>query len=617
MTEEKKTPAVDPLTRVLNYSSVSQLERFERCPMSWWLRYIEGAREKESKSREIGTECHRQLEHYLKTGEDVLSRITAPGKRLLPEIRYDAPGMTDLFVEYGLNEKPKPTPDTKFFPPEESKLVLDGVPFIGYVDLHHIRDEYVGEDGITRADPKNTIEVLDHKTTGGSREDPWCWAKRSEDLINTAQMAGYAIWASRSGLAMTHVRLSHIYYATKGTPQAIKRTALVGVDLVAKRCYELEATVGRMKEVAQIQKRDDCPGNLDACEAFGGCDFKPICPRYRRQTPIQKVRMALLIKPKTPAPIPPPVNSAPNPQLAVKTAPQRKITIIDEPDETSRPSQVITHACEAKVGLVYRLPDDTLVISLGIQDGKFAFVPTAGGPPITISGVERIVPQPMPGLAAKAEEAPAPTLEAAPDENAAPAASQAAPEACAETAQLEVPPPKRRGRPAKAAKPAPVEAEETQVVDDTPQNAPVETKLANGHTVVIQPSAPATAPLPVTLEGSSPDELLLFVGCCPNIAAESLDGYVAELHANLRETFGVDDIRFVSDKNSPLAYGAWKGALAALVRASPPPSRPYVAQRGELTDVVIEALAPLRACGEGLMTGELLCEPEHWKGRAQ
>ncbi len=73
--------------------------------------------------------------------------------------------------------------------------------------------------------------------------------------------------------------------------------------------------------------------------------------------------------------------------------------------------------------------------------------------------------------------------------------------------------------------------------------------------------------------------------------------YVHEVVADMQAQFGVSDIRFPPNGDHPMAFGRWKGALAASVRASPPPAGDYVAFKnaGELIDTVVEALVPLCA----------------------
>ncbi|MFP2897305.1 hypothetical protein [Corallococcus sp. 4LFB] len=69
--------------------------------------------------------------------------------------------------------------------------------------------------------------------------------------------------------------------------------------------------------------------------------------------------------------------------------------------------------------------------------------------------------------------------------------------------------------------------------------------------------------------------------------------------AKIEQECGVVDIR-VAPNDSPLAYGKWKGVLAATIRAEPPEPGTYAAlgvAGSELMQVAVEALEPL--CGTG------------------
>ena len=55
-------------------------------------------------------------------------------------------------------------------------------------------------------------------------------------------------------------------------------------------------------------------------------------------------------------------------------------------------------------------------------------------------------------------------------------------------------------------------------------------------------------------------------------------------------TSGIRDIR-CAPKDGPLGFGGWKGAIAAVVRDSPPPPGVYYLDtRGDFADVFADAL---------------------------
>ena len=73
---------------ILERVSVSQIASFDPtqpagCPRRWWFRYVAGKPEPETASKSKGKDFHTSIEHYLKTGEDVLSPEVRAGKHLI------------------------------------------------------------------------------------------------------------------------------------------------------------------------------------------------------------------------------------------------------------------------------------------------------------------------------------------------------------------------------------------------------------------------------------------------------------------------------------------------------------------------------------------------------
>ena len=111
-------------------------------------------------------------------------------------------------------------------------------------------------------------------------------------------------------------------------------------------------------------------------------------------------------------------------------------------------------------------------------------------------------------------------------------------------------------------------------------------------TSVQAPSAPTTPAV---------GALVLFVDCptirLPGIAVQDLEFWVADLCATLAAAAGLDDIRVGADDNA-LAFGKWKGALAAAVRATPPSGMCSLeVGTDEIKQVVATTLKPLATGG--------------------
>ncbi|NTX51131.1 PD-(D/E)XK nuclease family protein [Myxococcus sp. CA039A] len=236
---------------VLNFLSVSQLKQFSLCPRRWHFAKVLRLPEPETKAQALGIEGHAQLEHYLRTGEDVLGDVARAGRHLLP-----APG-ADLLVEESFG-----TP---------SPLSADGVPFIGHIDL--INPRRLAEGVLRVTDHKFSSNVARYGATPTQLAD----ASTEAGL----QMVGYGVWAALSDARFPGVRvleLEHLYFQTRGAKRAASVLASVSVEHVTREWTEkVVPMVRRMREVARATRTADAPPNFGACEKYGGCPFKAQC----------------------------------------------------------------------------------------------------------------------------------------------------------------------------------------------------------------------------------------------------------------------------------------------------------------------------------------------------
>jgi len=192
----------------INYVSVSQIQTFDPqsggCNRKWWFEKIAGFKSTGTKAQAIGTEGHKQIEHYLLTGEDVLGRFARAGKRFLPVPKT-------VSVELALHEAHRP-------------LTAAGVLVVGYSDVVNTSGVWVDDDG-ARHD-ETAPEIVDWKFTSDLK-----YAKTIAQLKESTQMVGYAAWALRNFPTDT-VRISHGYFRTKGAPYAEKRSTTINVETV-------------------------------------------------------------------------------------------------------------------------------------------------------------------------------------------------------------------------------------------------------------------------------------------------------------------------------------------------------------------------------------------------
>lgn len=307
---------------VLQYESPSGIDTADTrndggCLRKWFYRYVMHIREPSTAAQEIGTKGHGEIEHYLKTGEDVLGPIARRGMHMIPE-----PG-PDLLIEWALASPPpgtdmrprcttcKTPPATEsavgcamcggevappLVDPKRSHLWIDGIPIIGYLDLAHGRGTNKGTTEIVESrDPDGTIEVLDWKFS----RDPAKWGKTEEQIARATPMLSYGRGlATACANTPTHVRLSHGYISTEKR-DAFKRSKRLPLAIIDER---LEAVVPVMRAIKDAARETDAsrvPGNTRACGAFKGCIHLPYCSAGQRGS------LEAIFGPPPSAPLPP------------------------------------------------------------------------------------------------------------------------------------------------------------------------------------------------------------------------------------------------------------------------------------------------------------------------
>ncbi len=546
--EEKHHHTV--INGVIQHLSVSQLNSFNPeedggCNLRWMYAKVLGKKEPEHDFNVLGTQVHNQQKHFLTTGEDVLGEIARAGLHLLP--RKDSA----LRVEWGLHDKPQPVDKSgkavNYFPPQESLVTAAGVKLIGFIDLIDPRPDHILPDGSIIHEP-GTVEVIDHKTTSGFK-----WAKEGEKLIYTSQMPGYGMFVAAKYPWAKQVRLSHIYYLTKGAPEAKKKTHVFSMDEIKRRWHSVvEPMAENMKAVAALKDEHEVEGNLNACEAFRGCAHKAYCHTYKNQSALKRIKMGLL-KSRNAAPAA--VNGSaaatngatatnttpwigtPPPQVgaaAVEAAPKKTLgSIFKDTSTPDVPAAAGLLVGAAVAGVDYVTPAGAVVnFSSEAGPGWRVFTPKAGGPPQVLDSNSSLTVVPPP-----APPAPPPAV-------AAPAK-------------------RGPGRPKKNANAA---------------------------------EAAGAAPAAEAAEG-----IELFINAIPSGPFTDLITYVSEITNDMQETFKVPDIR-VAPNDSEIGYRRWEGALVAAVKQQPPAPGTYVAftKGNQLVEIAAEALASVYQATRGV-----------------
>lgn len=225
------------------WRTASKIETFELCPRKWAWASIEGLKRKDTESSALGDAIHGQLEAWLREGRALdlttpAGQIALSGVHLLPKPR--TPGL-DVEAWYGLQ--------------------VGGHRFRGKKDWQRL--------GLP------VPEVGDHKSTKKT-----LYVKSADDLRTDVQAALYAADAMhRTGAHACD--LVWVYYLTKG-PRRAKRVHLrVTRDDVRPVLARAVAVADAMAAAeAKNLRALDLPPNPNACDAFGGCDFKEQCGEF-------------------------------------------------------------------------------------------------------------------------------------------------------------------------------------------------------------------------------------------------------------------------------------------------------------------------------------------------
>lgn len=224
--------------------SATQIQDYVLCPRRWAWRKLGGLQAPPNPSAQLGLDVHAQLEAYYLSGTplDLTSKpgqIALAGLHLLPP-----PGTPGLEVE------------------SDFLLQVGSYTFGGRMDL------------------RLGAQVWDHKTTKDFR-----WAKTPAELRTNVQAVLYARAALESGPAAD---LTWVYYRTR-TPYRAEAITL------RLRAQDLTPTLDQIQGLAEeihvlYRARPEplaIPPNPDACEAFGGCPYLPLCTDL---TPANRMR---------------------------------------------------------------------------------------------------------------------------------------------------------------------------------------------------------------------------------------------------------------------------------------------------------------------------------------
>jgi hypothetical protein len=583
--------------------SATQVNTFQLCPLKWHFEKKEKLpRKPMGKGAALGDKCHKQLEHFLKTGEDVRGALVHVGDSMLEPYLYAAPFNGGLgLVEEALIPMLK-TPA--------------GIAISGFEDF------YV---------PGTVPVIIDHKF----KKELDKYADTEETLPNDPQQIIYtahAVLCRDPTAPAAEFRLHHVQTEGPGGrfPRAVSLRSTR--EDVLRRWGAMAKTIDtEMAEVAKIPvaepgKTPDVPYKTESCGAFGGCDFARVCAHspqnrfigslrgnietanYQTPSPIERINpMGLLGQINAPAAVSAPVTVPVTIGAPAATPPVLK--------------EIPVSACVP--GGAYMLPGGPVGVFEGVIGSRPIFRLKSGGAlaetasdatvrdmnsdPVASAPVK--APAPVQAPAAPKAEAPKRKLVIeddgesilAPDEPVSQAVQppptiaapivQAPPVSPSPVVTVAVaeaiePPKPKRGRPSKA------EVAAREAVVTAPQAA----------AMAEMPAAPMKAPAIVTYDPAQTEpapaapkegEPLMLLINCSCAQARPLEPYIADVCKRVATAGGAPDVR-LGHKNSDLGFGGWK-ALIALEALKSPPSGLVSIQSSELADPIIEALVPKAA----------------------
>lgn len=606
----------------VRYLSVSSLEKASSCLRSWWYQYVGGRKPPETKAQEVGTELHAEVENYLRTGVKSLGPLAMAGLHAIPDQIEGKPPGYGLLIEWDLLHRL----DKKGNTLDTAPLRAGGIPVLGYIDLCHRRGTNKGSDDILGTqDPDGTVEVIDWKTTSDFK-----WAKRSTELLHTIQMSGYGQWVINQLPDARHVRLSHVYFLTRGRPQARKVTCLVEPDEI-RTAWEHADSVGRLiAGAAREAQADQVAYNTDACDKYGGCPHREVCSAGKDASleSYLGVTGAEAVKPGGPPRGLDAVPSLPSqgflPVSSLLAQAQAKAAgrvgllggVAPQPAAAPAPDAAAVAAERARIEHEEKVARLRAKVPAGFEDeckkirefnqgfptltGAYAVAHAAMGGQDVADGYE------LPGSGTIAYV----KLDGTGDLTLANLLAELG---ASPPSASPLPPDAPTSSPALAAQVAETPASPAQVVTTTPSDgdaiasvaAAAKKKGPKAKKDEPAPAPDAPAPPPVAPVAHTAAEIavgkaaaaggiFLFVDCRPSIAHTDLYSWCEEIADRLAKGTNSIDIR-IPNGESELTFARWRGAIAAMVRSHEHAPLPggyyYIDTRGsQVREVIADAL---------------------------
>ena len=537
---------------VLQYESASGAQLAIDCARAYFYRYVLRKKGPEKKSAARGKSIHKEVEHYLKTGEEVLGDYARQLKPWIPE-----PG-SKLLVEHHL----------------EGFEIVPGLPALGMIDLLDLRWKHLNHAGELMPDPIGTSEVKDWKSTGNLE-----WAKSGSELPKTIQMSLYGRYALER-VGGDFVRLTHVYTCTgkKGSKFSSIR---VPADKIVSNFEAIVQPAARL--VLDITKETDVnkvEANTNSCTNFGGCDHRSYCQAGQQKTLAsifgERGAMGLLDRLNKTTEEPQKTLSLTEQMNALKAEEAKAVLPVG-----------VKGACEWIKGKVdqYGLPTlggeaAQLWAQVFDMDRADGFTGSGTLAPHNCNTAEDLIYTAMElGMDKPANVA----QDALPMGDDTPRSDPAKASSGAEE-------PKPEAKPKEPQIKVLTGADKYKGLTKPKLLAALLERDAELVAATLGAHVQGTAPVAT----AAPEQgIRLYVDAIPNTDFVSLDHYIDALQLVLSKSQGTTDIR-VAAKGSAIAYGQWKGAIAALARERLPEPGVYMVQarNREIVEIVVDALRP-------------------------
>ena len=258
--------------KVVTWTSATRIMNWLDCHRKWWFSTVKYPDSEEDKPYfALGTEVHRQIEHYLNTGDPPNPRQHRPlCDDGTPNIEYEAACIAEAGMRTWYNKQGEPNPAPLPYLREKLRAGVAGaevnfrIPpgILGPLMLQ-------GQADFLCKDP---WMVFDHKTTKDLNAP---WHQDEDELGTNVQLLTYAALAF--GDIKPRVVVAHIRYSTKPPYQCEVVSTSVSRERLTAHVEDLKGWIASMARDAQKSDPDDVAYSAATCHKYGGCPHKSKC----------------------------------------------------------------------------------------------------------------------------------------------------------------------------------------------------------------------------------------------------------------------------------------------------------------------------------------------------